>query len=187
MNVRWMIAAAVLAALSLAAAACGNGGEDRPGVTIVGGGTGTGSGTGTGTGTGTGIGTEPGVVGEKPEGATQLNVTLQEWAVIPESVTVPAGDTYLLATNAGPDDPHELVVAKTDLAPNSLPTVDGRVPEDEVEVIGEIEPFAPASAASATLTLGPGRYVLFCSIVEVENGELESHYELGMYAGLTVE
>jgi hypothetical protein len=29
--------------------------------------------------------------------------------------------------------------------------------------------------------------VLFCTIVEVEDGELESHYELGMHTEFTVE
>ena len=65
--------------------------------------------------------------------------------------------------------------------------VDGRVPEDEVDIAGEIEPYLPGTTASIELDLEPGRYVLICTIAEVEEGELESHYLLGMRAAFTVE
>jgi uncharacterized cupredoxin-like copper-binding protein len=35
--------------------------------------------------------------------------------------------------------------------------------------------------------LAPGNYVLICNISEVENGQLESHYQLGMHAQLVVK
>ena len=126
-------------------AACGDG-EDRPGVVVVeegsasvsvsGTGTGTGTGTATGTGTGTGTSTdtgtgtgtmtatgvaEPGVVEPAPAGAAQVTVDLSEWAVSPDTNTVRAGEVYFLANNIGPDDPHELVIIRTDLAPGALP------------------------------------------------------------------
>ena len=129
---------------------------------------------------------EPGVVQPPPEGATDVNVTLREWAVEPETASVPAGTIYLLASNEG-EDAHELLIIRSDAPPDSLPVVDGRVPGERVEFIGRIETFAPGSQASGVFELTPGRYILFCNIAEVEEGELESHYQLGMATSFTVE
>ncbi len=207
-SLRWLGVAAVgPLLLSLLAVGCGDG-EDRPGVEVEGSGsvsgtgthTGTGSVTGTGTGTGTATGTEtatgtgtgtgtvaePGAVEEQPEGSERVDVAIGEWYVRPAVAEVRSGRVYFYVENEGPEDPHEFVVIRTDLAPDELPVENGVVPEDAVEVVGEIEPFAPGSAATITLDLPPGRYVLICNIAEVEDGELESHYELGMRAAFTV-
>jgi uncharacterized cupredoxin-like copper-binding protein len=130
---------------------------------------------------------EEGVVVPPPEGAQQVDVTLQEWSVNPASDSVEAGLVYFLVENAGPDDPHEFVIIKTDEDPAELPVEEGRVPEDEVEMIDEIEPFTPGSSASIAVDLEPGSYALICNIAEIEGFELESHYELGMSASFTVE
>jgi hypothetical protein len=133
---------------------------------------------------------EPGVVTTPPEGATQVQVQLTEWAVVPDKPSVPAGPTYFLAVNSGAET-HELVVIKTDLDAANLPTHDdGGVDEDAdgVEAIGEIEQFAASSQGSMTFTLEPGSYVLICNVVEEEeSGELEAHYQEGMYTAFTVE
>jgi hypothetical protein len=73
---------------------------------------------------------------------TTVDVTVQEFAVIPAESSAPAGDVTFDVTNEGPDDVHEFVVFKTDLAPDALPTVaDGSVDEEGegVELIDEIE------------------------------------------------
>lgn len=138
-------------------------------------------------------GVGPGVVRSPPLTSTQVKVALQEWAVIPEVQTIKAGETYFLADNVGPDDAHELVVIRTDLAPDELPVEDGLVPEDGLEredefaIIAWIEPFSPGSQASMVLHLEPGNYILICNIAEVEGGQLESHYQEGMFAAFTVE
>ncbi len=131
---------------------------------------------------------EAGAVQPKPAGAAQVNVNLREWGITPDQNEVSAGPVYFLVTNAG-KDPHEFVVIRTDADPHDLPVVDGRVPEDEVDFIGEIEPFAGGSQASITLNLTPGTYALICNIAEFEadEGEIESHYQLGMAAAFTVE
>ena len=129
---------------------------------------------------------EPGVVQTPPAGATTVQVQLTEWSVIPDQATVESGQIYFLATNTGADA-HELVVIRSELPPDQLPVEDGRVPEDEVDMIGEIEPFAAGSQASAVFDLEPGDYVLFCNVAEEEGGELESHYLEGMHAAFTVE
>ncbi|HEX6261667.1 MAG TPA: hypothetical protein VF097_02340 [Actinomycetota bacterium] len=123
-------------------------------------------------------------------GEETVEVTLQEFAVLPAQDTVSAGSVTFDATNEGPDDPHELVVIQTDLAPEELPTTDeGGVDEEGegIEVIGEIEEFPVGETESATFDLDAGDYVLICNIVEEEDGELEAHYELGMRVGFTVE
>jgi uncharacterized cupredoxin-like copper-binding protein len=124
----------------------------------------------------------------RPDDATEVDVTLTEFAIEPSATSAPAGNVYFLVANDGPNDPHEFVVIKSDLAPDALPVEDGKVPEDEVDFIDEIEPFAVGSTGSITLDLEAGSYVLICNIVEVEaDGKIESHYEEGMRAAFTVE
>jgi uncharacterized cupredoxin-like copper-binding protein len=123
-------------------------------------------------------------------GASTVAVTLKEFEVLPDKDSVPAGSVTFTATNSGPDDPHELVVMKTDLAPGALPTADdGSVDEEGegVELIGEIEDLAVDATEEITFTLDAGKYVLLCNIVEEEDGETESHYQQGMRAAFTVE
>jgi uncharacterized cupredoxin-like copper-binding protein len=123
------------------------------------------------------------------EGST-VEVTLQEFAVLPSVASTGAGSVTFEATNDGPNDPHELVVIRTDLDVNALPTTpEGAVDEagEGIEVIGEIEEFDPGTTESATFELEAGSYALVCNIVEEEEGETEAHYSLGMRASFTVE
>jgi uncharacterized cupredoxin-like copper-binding protein len=130
---------------------------------------------------------EPGVVSTPPAAAESISVALSESSVTPAPATVQSGEVYFLAKNVG-GEAHELVVIRSDLPANGLPTEDGRVPEDEVDMIGEISPFSAGSEASAVFELEAGSYVLICNVVEEEEGgEPVSHYEKGMYASLTVE
>jgi uncharacterized cupredoxin-like copper-binding protein len=198
---RWigvLAGGALLLALAGAAGCGDDDGEDRPNVDVIDGGdsgsasgsgtaTGSGSGTVPGSGSGTGVAAEPGVVEPKPDDATQFNVALGEWYLTPDASRVDAGKIYFLVDNQGPEDPHEFVVIKSDEPADLLPVVDGKVPEDQVELLNEIEPFAPSSQASMVLELEPGNYVLICNIAEQEEGVLESHYGEGMYSALTVE
>lgn len=121
---------------------------------------------------------------------TTVDVTLQEFAVIPAQDSAPAGQVTFRAENTGPEDNHELVVIKTDLGPDALPTADdGSVDEDGegIDVIGEIEEFPPGETQSATFDLEAGSYVLICNVVEEHEGELEAHYAMGMRTAFTVE
>jgi len=121
--------------------------------------------------------------------ASEVNVTLQEWAVLPDTLSVPAGSVTFNATNIGPMDPHELVVVKTDIPAAELPTrEDGAFDEEAegVEVIGEIEEFDVGLTESLTLELAPGKYVLLCNLVEDEDGAMEAHYQMGMWIDFEV-
>jgi uncharacterized cupredoxin-like copper-binding protein len=120
-------------------------------------------------------------------GGSTVEVTLQEFAILPAEASIGAGEITFEATNEGPDDNHELVVIRTDLAPDALPTnEDGTVNEDGegIEVIGEIEEFPPGETQSATFDLEAGAYVFICNVFEEEG---EAHYEQGMRTAFTVE
>jgi uncharacterized cupredoxin-like copper-binding protein len=122
--------------------------------------------------------------------ATEVAVTLQEWSVIPAVASVDAGAVIFKANNVGPEDPHELVIVRTDLGHRELPTrEDGGFDEDAegVEVVAEIEEFDPGLTESLTLTLPAGKYVLLCNLVEEEDGVREAHYTYGMSADFLVE
>ena len=123
-------------------------------------------------------------------GGTSVDVTLQEFAVLPAQDSAPAGDVTFNVTNTGPEDIHEFVVFKTDLAPDALPTApDGSVDEegDGLELIDEIEDIAVGDTPTLTMSLEAGSYVLICNIVEDEGDETIVHYQQGMRTGFTVE
>lgn len=122
------------------------------------------------------------------DGATTIDVELREYSVIPARSSAPAGSITFNVSNIGPNDPHEFVIIRTDLAPDALPTDDdGAVLEDEIDLIDEVEELAVGESAQLTADLEAGSYVLICNIVEEEDGEIEAHYTLGMRAGFTVE
>jgi uncharacterized cupredoxin-like copper-binding protein len=133
--------------------------------------------------------TGPGASPSPQEGAVTIGVDLQEFAVIPESTTLPAGSITFEVENLGPDDPHELVIVRTDIPADELPTrEDGGFDEEAegVEVIGEIEEFAPGTSQRGTFALEPGHYAFLCNLVEEEDGELEAHYQFGMWVDVEV-
>ena len=119
----------------------------------------------------------------------EVDVVLQEWAVLPELQTLPAGTLTFNAQNIGPMDPHELVIVRTDIPASELPTrEDGAFDEaaEGVLVIGEIEEFPVGETRSMTFDLEPGHYVFLCNLVEEEDGEIEAHYKMGMWVDVEV-
>ncbi len=132
------------------------------------------------------------------DGGTTVDVVLSEWLVDPEVTSAPAGEVTFVANNEGTIE-HELVIIKTDLPHDAMPTHEmdhemvGVVDEEAagIEIIDEIEEFSAGGSESLTLNLGPGNYVLICNIgSEEEGGEHgghESHYQEGMHTAFTVE
>lgn len=119
-------------------------------------------------------------------GGATVNVLLSEFIVDPSPASVPAGQVTFVAKNEGKEE-HELVIVKTDLAPEKLPTKDdGSVDEEGagVTVVDEIEEFEPGGTERLTVKLDPGKYVLLCNIVDEEG---EAHYEEGMHAAFSVQ
>lgn len=126
-------------------------------------------------------------------GLTQIDVTLKEWSVGPEKASTAAGEIKFEVKNQGPQHKHELVIVKTDLAPNALPTkADGSVDESGagLTAIGEIDEIPTGDEGEKEFNLTAGKYVLFCNIVETEAmpdmAGIKAHYKLGMFAAFTV-
>lgn len=122
---------------------------------------------------------------EEEGGASTVAVTLQEFAVAADPASVPAGSVTFDVTNEGPEDVHEFVVIKTDLAPTELPTDEDGVVEESgegMEVVDEIEDIPIGETQSLTAELDAGAYALICNIFE----KGEAHYSLGMRTGFTV-
>ena len=116
-------------------------------------------------------------------------VTVQEFSVLPGQASAPAGTVTFNVTNKGPNDDHEFVVVRSDLAPESLPVkADGSVDEEGagVQSLGEIAEFSPGQSKSVTFEMTAGKYVLFCNVVDTEENPPEVHYKLGMRTAFTV-
>jgi uncharacterized cupredoxin-like copper-binding protein len=120
-----------------------------------------------------------------PSGASgkTLEITMDDYTFSPSDATATAGKVTISAPNTG-QVVHELVLAKTDADPGSLPTTsDGEVDEAKLEArgedAGEIADVAPQDTKEGTLNLTRGRYVMFCNI--------PGHYAQGMYGTLTVK
>ena len=126
--------------------------------------------------------------GAASAGGNTVDVTLQEWAVVPSVASVPAGDVTFAVTNSGPEDVHEFVVLQTDLDAGALPTDEtGTVTEEGegMEVVDEIEDIPVGESQDLTMSLAAGHYVLLCNIYSED--EQEAHYQLGMRTNFTVE
>lgn len=112
---------------------------------------------------------------------TTVAVTLREWSVTPTPSSVAAGTVTFQVTNSGPEDIHEFVVIKTDLAPDALPVdATGTVTEEGagMTVEDEIEDIPIGQTQELTVPLTAGKYVLLCNIYSED--EQEAHYKMGM-------
>lgn len=125
-------------------------------------------------------------VGDASTADSTVEVLLGEWYVTPEASEAAGPDVHFAAVNEG-EEPHEIVVVRTELEPDALPTDDtGRVDEEQLPegaLIGEIEGFPAGLTCDGTFEMEPGDYVLFCNLV---TGDDDVHYELGMTTGFTV-
>jgi uncharacterized cupredoxin-like copper-binding protein len=110
--------------------------------------------------------------------ATTINAGLSEFAISVSSATAPAGDVTFVAENTGAL-PHELVIVRSDAAPDSLPLDGAVLDKSGLDIVGEIEEFAAGTTESGTFTLEAGNYILLCDIA--------GHYQGGMFTAFTVE
>ncbi len=93
--------------------------------------------------------------------------------------TANAGEITFEVHNEGSRS-HNLVIIRTDLAADALPSLVGLVDEEAAgEKIGEIEEFLRDVVEVGSFTLTPGRYVLICN--------LRGHYAECMFVELTVD
>jgi len=116
--------------------------------------------------------------GGAPESTEQptLSVELTDFAVKADPGTVKAGHNVFAVRNRA-SMIHDLVVIKTDLAPNALPMDGGKAKEDGKA--GGVANISAGVSRKLVLDLPAGHYVLICNV--------PGHYQLGMRAALTVE
>jgi len=108
--------------------------------------------------------------------SVQLVVEMRDYSVKPSVDTVKAGTIKIGIRNlAGMS--HDLVVLKTDVAPDKLPYDTGRAQVIETGLVGK-QVVEPQRSGALTVTLEPGNYVLICNVA--------GHYQLGMRAALRV-
>ena len=115
-----------------------------------------------------------------PKATPAVHVTLSEWHVKASVALVPAGPVTVEVANKGAI-PHQVVVLKTDLAPEALVKATGGYKIDE-ETSGKdfgVVQVQPGITQSGIFKLVPGKYVLICNI--------PAHYQQGMYAALEVK
>jgi uncharacterized cupredoxin-like copper-binding protein len=109
--------------------------------------------------------------------AGDVSVTLKDFSLTVDPQAFAAGDITFGITNEGPSA-HEFVILRTDDEPDALPVENGLIPEDQVDLVDEVEDIAPGTNTTLTANLTAGSYVLVCN--------LPSHYAAGMYTGFTV-
>ena len=95
-----------------------------------------------------------------------VRVTLDEYAITPQDVSVPSGKVELVARNIGRLT-HNLQV--------EIPPED---PDEQTETLGQTPTAQPGTTVSATVDLKPGTYLMRCS--------LANHDDLGMTGTLVV-
>jgi uncharacterized cupredoxin-like copper-binding protein len=101
-----------------------------------------------------------------------------EYFMTAEPDSVPAGPVTFTVENTGTEK-HEMVVMKTDTAPDAL-SMRAEDPDkvEEEGMIDELESFDEGLTKTITLDLESGAYVLLCNIAK--------HYDRGMYTAFTV-
>ena len=122
-------------------------------------------------------------------GTETVTVVMNEFSLSLDRPSAPAGTVRFAAQNRG-HDVHELVLLKTDLAPDALP-IDAAGDVDEagagVQLVAEVEDVAAGADGEFTADVQAGKYVLVCNISMPEGDTVEHHYALGMRAQFTVE
>jgi uncharacterized cupredoxin-like copper-binding protein len=98
--------------------------------------------------------------------------------IVVDHQAVHAGRVTFTADNLSKSEVHEVIVARDDGKAMPFDRKRDEVIEKRIRKLGEIGDLAPGKSGTLTLTLAPGRYLLFCN----EPG----HYAQGMKTALTV-
>jgi uncharacterized cupredoxin-like copper-binding protein len=118
---------------------------------------------------------------EPTSSGTPVNVLLDDFRVRQDPAVVPAGTVSFRILNQGPTT-HQLIVVRTDRAPDKLPLQrDGLTVNEEapgIDLLDEAEGLDIDDRQTLVLDLAAGHYVMYCN--------LEGHYLGGMHAALTV-
>lgn len=105
-----------------------------------------------------------------------ITVEMKEWTVTLSKTALAAGSTTFNVKNTG-STAHDLIILKTDAAPDALPQVDAKAKEDG-RVAG-IEALNPSASRDLTVDLKAGKYLFICN--------QPGHYALGMRTQVIVQ
>lgn len=115
-----------------------------------------------------------------------VDVTLAEWSITTSVKSAKAGAVTFNIENTGPAQNHEFIILKTDIAPDSLPTLkDNSLNEDASGITspGESKVLPVGQKQTVTIAMTEGNYVFVDNIVEKNL----THWEKKPYATFTVE
>ena len=116
-----------------------------------------------------------------------VNVVLKEWYILPDKRTVDESNIMFKVVNQGKVD-HEFIIIKTDLSLDAMPVHEKGLNEKEAGIkMAEIEDIRPGESRELAIDMPPGKYVLFCNRVEIEDHKIVSHYRHGMRIVFTVK
>ncbi len=103
---------------------------------------------------------------------------LSDFKIVSDHATVTAGRTVIGIRNHA-SMLHEVIVIKTDLAPDKLPIDGATAKASENGKAGELLNIPAGASRKLVVDLAPGTYVIICNIA--------GHYQLGMRVGLEVK
>ncbi|MBV8447628.1 MAG: copper resistance protein [Hyphomicrobiales bacterium] len=94
--------------------------------------------------------------------------------------SAPAGQVRFEATNESKNLVHEMILVKSDQDPSTFPynAKKDEVVEAKVKSLGEVSELKPGNSGHLTVSLRPGRYVLYCNQA--------GHAHQGMWARFNV-
>ncbi len=109
-----------------------------------------------------------------------VQIALTEWTVQAVPSSAPAGEVGFEVRNEG-SVAHEVVLLRTDLAPDELPVAAGvvDVTDPRLTVVAGVKAIGPGTMSGFGARLEAGSYVLICN--------LPAHYQAGMRTAFTVE
>ncbi len=113
-------------------------------------------------------------------GATTRAMAKAHMGIRLSSRTVRAGKLSFNVRNDSKLMAHEMVVSPIKNSKTPLPYLQGedKVDEKAAVSLGEVAELEPGKSGTLTLTLKPGRYILYCNVA--------GHYAHGMWTVLTV-
>ena len=117
-----------------------------------------------------------------PAGPQVINVSLTSYKLTLTPNKIKAGDVKFVVKNDSPDMMHEIIIVKTDLAPDKMPLGSDGIAIDEeskdMTNVGAVEDVEAGKSGEVTIKLAAGHYVYFCN--------KDNHYKLGMVGEITV-
>ncbi len=101
----------------------------------------------------------------EPPGPAQVKLTLSNYTIVADVNTVTATAVALTVTNED-DAPHNVVLLRSLLPPDQLPTTGIRLDEasPDIVVLAGTPPLSSGATETLSVVADPGTYVLVCTI-----------------------